>query len=56
MPGQELRPIKGSDGIARMTPVVLEPCVGCGVCEMVCPVEPAAIVIDAQATWKGESA
>jgi ferredoxin-type protein NapG len=48
----ELRPLKGPDGVERMTPVVLEPCVGCGVCEMVCPVEPAAIVVDAQATWK----
>ena len=48
----ELRKIKGSDGIERMTPVVLEPCVGCGVCEMVCPAEPAAIVVDAQAVWK----
>lgn len=48
----ELRPLKGADGVERMTPVVLEPCVGCGVCEMVCPAEPAAIVIDAQATWK----
>jgi ferredoxin-type protein NapG len=48
----ELRPIKSADGVERMTPVVLEPCVGCGVCEMVCPAEPAAIVIDAQATWK----
>ncbi|NCA88780.1 MAG: 4Fe-4S dicluster domain-containing protein [Gammaproteobacteria bacterium] len=27
-------------------PVVLDGCVGCGVCEMICPVEPAAIVID----------
>lgn len=48
----ELRPVKGPDGQERMTPVVLEPCVGCGVCEMVCPAEPAAIVVDAQATWK----
>ncbi len=29
-----------------MTPLVKDGCVGCGVCEMVCPVEPAAIVID----------
>ncbi|HJV94171.1 MAG TPA: 4Fe-4S dicluster domain-containing protein [Azonexus sp.] len=50
----ELRLVKGPDGVARMTPVVLEPCVGCGVCEMICPVEAAAIVVDAQATWKGE--
>jgi len=27
-------------------PVVLDGCVGCGVCEMICPVDPAAIVID----------
>jgi ferredoxin-type protein NapG len=27
-------------------PVVKDGCVGCGVCEMICPVEPAAIVID----------
>lgn len=52
----ELRPVKGPDGVQRMTPVVLEPCVGCGVCEMICPVESAAIVVDAQATWKGEPA
>ena len=29
-----------------MTPVVGEGCVGCGVCEMICPEEPACIVID----------
>ena len=54
-------PIKGAitvkkgldkDGKPKGLPVVHEPCVGCGVCEMVCPVEPAAIVIDAQAPWK----
>ena len=50
----ELRPIKGNDGVMHMTPVVLEPCVGCGVCEMICPAEPAAIVVEAQATWQGE--
>lgn len=30
----------------RALPVVLDGCVGCGVCEMICPVDPAAIVID----------
>ncbi len=28
------------------TPVVHDKCVGCGMCEMICPVESAAIVID----------
>ncbi len=52
----ELRPLKGADGITRLTPTVLEACVGCGVCEMICPVEPAAIVVDAQALWQGAGA
>jgi ferredoxin-type protein NapG len=42
----------GPDGKPRKTPVVHEPCVGCGVCEMVCPVEPACITIDAREVWK----
>lgn len=41
----------GPDGVKRKTPVVHEPCVGCGVCEMVCPPEPAAIVIEARKPW-----
>jgi ferredoxin-type protein NapG len=54
-------PIKGAisietvfapDGSKRKSPVVHEACVGCGVCEMVCPVEPAAIVIEAREVWK----
>lgn len=34
-----------ADGKARR-PLILDGCVGCGVCEMICPTEPAAIVID----------
>lgn len=54
-------PIKGAisiettyapDGNQRKQPVVHEPCVGCGVCEMICPVEPAAIVIEPREVWK----
>ena len=33
-----------------MIPVVEDGCVGCGVCEMICPVEPTAIVIDTDRT------
>jgi len=54
-------PIKGAisletvveNGVKIRTPVVHEPCVGCGVCEMVCPAEPAAIVVEARKTWEG---
>jgi len=54
-------PIKGAisietvfapDGSQRKSPVVHEPCVGCGVCEMVCPVEPTAIAVEAREVWK----
>ncbi len=41
-----LEPIAGVDDPGRMQPVVKDGCVGCGVCEMICPVEPACIVID----------
>ena len=53
-------PVKGAisietvfapDGTKRKSPVVHEPCVGCGVCEMICPVEPTCIVIDAREVW-----
>jgi ferredoxin-type protein NapG len=38
------------DGDGRMLPVIGDGCVGCGVCEMICPVEPAVIVIDVDKT------
>lgn len=40
----------GPEGI-RMTPVVGADCVGCGVCEMICPQEPTCIVVDARQAW-----
>lgn len=42
----ELQPLADGQGVTRMLPVILDGCVGCGVCEMICPVEPAVIVID----------
>ncbi len=37
---------KTVDGKKAMKPEILDGCVGCGVCEMVCPTQQAAIVID----------
>ncbi|MFC5302507.1 4Fe-4S dicluster domain-containing protein [Azospira restricta] len=48
----KLEEFTGADGSKRHRPVVLEQCVGCGVCEMICPVEPAAIVVDERQEWK----
>ncbi len=42
----------GADGLKRYRPAVLEQCVGCGVCEMICPVDTAAIVIDERKAWE----
>ena len=53
----ELQPVaskeEGGKQTMRMIPVVLDGCVGCGVCEMICPVESAAIVVDddKQTNW-----
>ncbi len=51
----ELQSIESDDGVNRMLPVVLEGCVGCGVCEMICPVEesPSIVIgIDRVANWR----
>ena len=54
----ELRPVSSEDSegnsVVRMLPTVLDGCVGCGVCEMICPVDgEAAIVVDddKQTNW-----
>lgn len=43
-----LEPVSADPADRRRMPVVAEACVGCGACEMMCPAEPAAIVIDAK--------
>ena len=43
-----LEPMSTDPNDKRRTPVVQPGCVGCGMCEMICPAEPAAIVIDAR--------
>ncbi len=40
------------EGKTRHQPVVHEPCVGCGVCEMVCPTEPTCITVESRGVWK----
>ncbi len=50
----EMQQIDNGDGVLRMVPAVLDGCVGCGVCEMICPVEgdPAIVVdIDKVTEW-----
>jgi ferredoxin-type protein NapG len=45
-----LQPLTDQPGEKRHTPVVTDKCVGCGACEMVCPAEPQAIIIDTELT------
>lgn len=47
----ETGPAKDGNGI-RGIPVVHEPCVGCGVCEMICPTEPTSIEIMPGEGWR----
>jgi ferredoxin-type protein NapG len=44
--------VTAADGSRRKQPVVHEPCVGCGVCEMICPVEPTCIEIVPREVWR----
>ncbi len=45
-------PMSNDPSDKRRTPKVLKPCVGCGMCEMICPVEPSAITIDERAGYQ----
>ncbi len=47
-----LEKFTGADGQTRAMPVVHENCVGCGVCEMICPTEPTSIAIVPREVWK----
>jgi ferredoxin-type protein NapG len=44
-PRHAIRLEPSADGL-RALPIVEDGCVGCGVCEMICPVDSAAIVVD----------
>ncbi len=41
--------------LKRYTPVVGAGCVGCGVCQMICPVEPECIVVDERKAWNASA-
>lgn len=38
--------IEEKNGVKHMKPVIYDGCVGCGVCEMICPTEQASIIVD----------
>ena len=41
-----MQPMSEDPNDKRRTPVVHDPCVGCGMCEMICPVEPTCITME----------
>jgi ferredoxin-type protein NapG len=47
-----MQPVSESKGVVRMTPVIHSGCVGCGVCEMICPQEPTCIEVEPRVTWR----
>jgi ferredoxin-type protein NapG len=46
-----LEPMSADPADKRRTPVVHQACVGCGMCEMICPTDSAAIVVDIRRQW-----
>ncbi len=53
-PAIALEPVTTKGNEVRYRPTVLQGCVGCGVCEMVCPPDNPAIVIDIRKEWSPE--
>ncbi len=51
-----LEPMSDDPADKRRIPVVHKSCVGCGTCEMMCPVEPVSIIVDAAVTLAEEAA
>ena len=48
-----LEPLSDDPGDKRRKPTIHKTCVGCGTCEMICPVDPVAIVIDPEVSKEG---